>query len=147
MSAYTRQEPAVRAREIRNRRRRRPELLLTPLIDIIFLLVVFFIINTSFRQERYIDVDLPAAETSQDIQSTGITLTLRADGTVAVEGEEISWESVVSAISAAAEKTGASEVIVRGDEDIPYGRAVEAIDRIRLAGLEAVSLQTVRLAE
>lgn len=137
----------MRARETRRRRRRQAGLLLTPLIDIIFLLVVFFIINTSFRQERYIDVNLPASETSEDIRSTGIVLTLRSDGTVAVDEDEVAWEGVVSAISAAAEETGAVEVIVRGDENIPYSRAVEAIDRVRLAGLDAVSLQTVRTRE
>lgn len=137
----------MRARENRRRRRRQSGLLLTPLIDIIFLLVVFFIINTSFRQERYIDVDLPASETSEDIQSTGIILTLRSDGTVAVDDDEVPWESVVTAISAAAAEKNAVEVIVRGDENIPYSRAVEAIDRVRLAGLDAVSLQTVRSSE
>lgn len=137
----------MRAREKRNRRKNRAELLLTPLIDIIFLLVVFFIINTSFRQERYIDVELPASETSEDIRSTGIVLTLRDDGTVALDNREIPWEGLVAEISRAAAETGATEVILRGDESIPYSRAVAAIDRVRLAGLDSVSLQTVRSSE
>ena len=64
-----------------------------------------------------------------------------------MDDDEVPWEGVVSAISAAAREKGAAEVIVRGDENIPYSRAVEAIDRVRLAGLDAVSLQTVRSTE
>ena len=137
----------MRARESRKQRRRKSELLLTPLIDIIFLLVLFFILNTSFRQERYIDVELPASETSEDIQATGIVLTLRSDGTTALDGREVPWEGLSAAIRDAASETGITEVVVRGDENIPYSRAVAAIDRVRIAGLEAISLQTVRAEE
>ena len=137
----------MRAREKRNRRRNRPELLLTPLIDIIFLLVVFFIINTSFRQEKYIDVNLPESESAQDIQSDGIVLTIRADGTAAVNGEEVDWDGLVSRITEISRETGSRDVVIRGDENIPYSRAVAALDRVRLAGLESISLQTVRNGE
>lgn len=134
----------MRARENRRRHQRSPGLLMTPLIDIIFLLALFFVLNTSFRQERYIDVDLPESETSEDLQVAGIVLTIRSDGTTAIDGVEVSWDTVTSAVKARAQETGASEVIIRGDESVSYGRAVAALDRVRQAGLEAVSLQTVR---
>ena len=137
----------MRERKNRRQRRRSSGPLLTPLIDIIFLLCLFFVLNTSFRQERYIDVALPESDTSEDVQAEGIVLTLRQDGTAALDGEEISWESVTSAIRELSELTGANEVIIRGDENIPYGRAVEALDRVRLAGLESISLQTVRTGD
>ncbi len=135
------------AREYRRHRRRSGGLLLTPLIDIIFLLSLFFVLNTSFRQEQYLDVDLPGSETSEDIQATGIILTLRSDGSTAIDGEEVSWETVTAAIRDIAGSSGNTEVIIRGDENVPYGRAVAALDRVRLAGIESISLQTVRSGE
>jgi biopolymer transport protein ExbD len=131
-------------RKKRRTRRRSSGPLLTPLIDIIFLLCLFFVLNTSFRQERYIDVELPESETSEDVQAEGIVLTLREDGSASLDGEEIPWESVTNAIRTISEETGSVEVIIRGDENIAYGRAVAAMDRVRLAGLESISLQTVR---
>jgi len=128
----------------RRTRRRNAGLLLTPLIDVIFLLVLFFVINTSFRQERYIDVVLPESETSEDIQADGVIITLRADGTVAVDGEDASWEALTARLRSRLDETGAREVIIRGDENVPYGRAVSALDRVRMAGTVDVSLQTVR---
>ncbi|MCD6343690.1 MAG: biopolymer transporter ExbD [Spirochaetaceae bacterium] len=135
------------ARENRRHRRRSGGLLLTPLIDIIFLLTLFFVLNTSFRQEQYLDVDLPASETSEDIQASGIILTLRSDGSTAIDGEEVSWETVTVSIRDIASVSGNTEVIIRGDENVPYGRVVAALDRVRLAGIESISLQTVRIGD
>ncbi|MCK5249526.1 MAG: biopolymer transporter ExbD [Spirochaetaceae bacterium] len=137
----------MRAIENRRHRRRSGGLLLTPLIDIIFLLCLFFVLNTSFRQERYLDVNLPESETSKDVQAVGIVLTLRQDGSTAIDGVEVAWESVTAALRERAEEIGAVEVIIRGDEAVSYGRAVAALDRVRLSGLESISLQTVRTGE
>lgn len=134
-------------RENRRPRRRSRGLLLTPLIDIIFLLTLFFVLNTSFRQEQYLDVDLPVSETSEDIQASGIILTLRSDGSTAIDGEEVSWETVTASIRDRASVSGNTEVVIRGDENVSYGRAVAALDRVRLAGIESISLQTVRSGE
>ena len=137
----------MRVREKRQKSSRRRALLLTPLIDVIFLLALFFVLNTSFRQEQYLDVILPDSESSQDIQAEGIILTLRADGSSTLNGKEVPWESLTSAIEVLISQTAADEVIIRGDENLPYERVVAALDRVRLAGLETISLQTVRRRE
>ena len=69
---------------------------------------------------------------------------MRSDGSVAVNGESVAWESVTAAIAAAAKETGSFEVIIQADENLEYGRAVAALDRVRLAGLESAALQTLR---
>ncbi len=137
----------MRANVSRRRRRGNNGLLLTPLIDVIFLLALFFILNTSFQQERYLDVALPESESAGEIQAEGLVLTVRADGSAALDGEEVIWESLTAEIMRKAAETGAMEVILRADEELPYGKAVAALDRIRLAGLEAISLQAVKSRE
>jgi len=136
----------MKERKKRNFRGNREGLFLTPLIDIIFILVLFFIVNTSFRQERYIDVNLPESATSQDKQSEGIILTLRADGTILLDGEDISWDELTNAVIKKSSSMQVTEVIIRGDENISYGKAVAALDRVRQAGIDAVTLQTLRSA-
>lgn len=135
----------MRARDKRQKTRaKRAALVLTPLIDVIFLIALFFVINTSFRQEQYMDVVLPESSTSQDIQAEGLILTLRADGTSDLNGQDIPWESISSALQKHRSENGATQVIIRGDESIAYQRIVEAMDRVRLAGVELISLQTLR---
>ncbi len=109
--------------------------MLTPMIDIIFLLTLFFVLEHQFsRQERYIDVNLPESETSEDIQAEGLVLTLRSDGTLDLDGMEVSWESLTGALEDRVAETGAAAVTIRGDETIEYGTIVSAMDRIRKSG-------------
>jgi biopolymer transport protein ExbD len=134
----------MKERKKKKFRGNREGLFLTPLIDIIFILVLFFIVNTSFRQERYIDVSLPESSTSADKQSEGIILTLRADGTILLDGEDISWDELTNAVINKSRSMQVPEVVIRGDENISYGKAVAALDRVRQAGINAVTLQTLR---
>jgi len=125
---------------LRNRR----GLLLTPLIDIIFLLCLFFVLNTSFRQESYIEVNLPESKTSEDTPTMGIILTLYENGSVSINGEEIGWDSVESVLEDEAEKQAGQEIIIQGDENIDYGKIIATLDKVRRAGFELISLQTIR---
>ena len=119
-------------------------LLLTPLIDIIFLLCLFFVLNTSFRQERYIEVSLPESETAEDNQVVGIILTLYKNGSVSINGEEVEWNSVESVLQDEAENQVVQEIVIQGDESIDYGRIIATLDKVRRAGFEIISLQTIR---
>lgn len=90
------------------------------------------------------DVNLPFSESSEDIQAIGMVLTLREDGSTALEGSDIAWESVSDTMRELAREKGIVDVIIRADKDIPYARMVEALDRVRQAGLDSISLQTLR---
>lgn len=118
--------------------------MLTPLIDIIFLLCLFFVLNTSFRQESYIEVSLPESKTSEDTPTMGIILTLYENGSVSINGEEIGWDSVESVLEDEAEKQAGQEIIIQGDENIDYGKIIATLDKVRRAGFELISLQTIR---
>jgi len=119
-------------------------LLLTPLIDIIFLLCLFFVLNTSFRQENYIEVALPESDTSENKQAVGIILTLHEDGSVSIDGEGVEWDLIESVLRDEAANQAVRELVIQGDESIEYERIIAALDKVRRAGFETVSLQTIR---
>jgi len=125
-------------------RRHRGGLPLTPLIDIIFLLCLFFVLNTSFRQEGYIEVNLPESETSDDGQTVEIVLTLHENGSVSIDGENVEWDSIESVLRDKAANQAARELVIQGDESIDYGRIIATLDKVRQAGFEAIALQTIR---
>ncbi|MCG8453161.1 MAG: biopolymer transporter ExbD [Spirochaetales bacterium] len=137
----------MRARERIKRRRGRSGPLLTPLIDIIFLLVLFFMINTSFREERFIDVTLPESSTGEEASVEGLVVMLRADGSTAVNGVDIPWESLSGTLREQASQGLSDMVIVQADETVAFGKTVALLDRIREAGLEAASLETLRAGQ
>jgi len=118
--------------------------LLTPLIDIIFLLCLFFVLNTSFREESFIEVSLPASETSENNQAIGIILTLYEDGSVSIDDEAVEWDSIKSVLQDKAENRVVEEIVIQGDESVGYGRIIAVLDKVRGAGFEAISLQTIR---
>ena len=118
-------------------------LLLTPLIDVIFLVTLFFVINTSFRPELYIEVDLPESISAQGNEGGDIIITLLSTGVTRLNGRNVSMDSLTEAIMLAMEESGGSEVVIRGDKSVPYEFAVSVLDRVRLAGSNAVSLQTL----
>lgn len=118
-------------------RRRALDVDVTPLIDVLFMLIIFFVLTASFLQGR-IDVELPSGETSGGDVEGAILVTLKRDGA-------LKWgdETVVSGeLFARAEATARQkrEILVAGDRDVPYGAVAELLDSLRRAGVDRVGL-------
>ncbi len=137
----------MRALVQRRSKRRNSGLLLTPLVDIIFLLVIFFILNTSFRQEPCMDVQLPESETAEEVQTDGLILTIGPDGRLELNGQEVIWSELTARVLDAWQQSETDTVVIQADDAVPYGSIVRAMDGIRMAGVETLSLQTVRPVE
>ena len=74
----------------------------------------------------------------------GIILTLYKNGSVSINGEKVEWNSVESVLQDEAENQVVQEIIIQGDESIDYGRIIATLDKVRRAGFEIISLQTIR---
>lgn len=132
----------------KTRARREPELDLTPLIDVVFLLLVFFLVTATFAQSREhagLPVDLPEGATGEAVAAEGqVTVHLHADGLITVERagaptfETSNLPEVLGALSEAHSLDPTSSVYLRGDREVPYGRVMEVLDRIRQVGFREV---------
>ena len=128
--------------------RREPELDLTPLIDVVFLLLVFFLVTATFAQSREhagLPVDLPEGATGETVAAEGqITVHLHADGRITVEqaGSETVEATEVDEIDRllhqAHQLDPTSSVYLRGDQEVPYGRVMEVLDHARQVGFRQV---------
>lgn len=118
------------------RRREEPLVDVTPLIDIIFQLVIFFMVSTTFVTEQGIEVDLPRSS-SQTIlrERNDIQVKVTADGAIYVDEEAVSWEQLRSRLREQAKSGQGGMVIVKADENVDYGRAVAVLDLARTLGL------------
>jgi biopolymer transport protein ExbD len=108
------------------------EINLVPMIDVIFSILAFFIISTLFlTRSEGLPVDLPQAETSQQQSETEVTVTIQANGKIALNKEEISLEKLIPEVTKISQNAQETLVIVKADKAVTHGDVVNVMDRLR----------------
>ncbi len=115
---------------------------ISPLIDVVFLLLIFFIVTTVFVKETGVEVSKPRAATSQDLERQAILIAVTAESRVWQGGREIGQDGVRAVVAALLEETPDTPVIIRADAEAPTQATVQVIDSAKLAGAASVSLAT-----
>ncbi len=115
----------------------------SPLMDCVFILLIFFIVTTTFVEESGVQVDKPQAAASVSRESSSVMLVLTDKGQVLYENREIGIGGVRTLIAnRIAEKE--QPVIIQAAEKVPAGLLVRVVDEARLGGAEKVSVGTSR---
>jgi biopolymer transport protein ExbD len=117
---------------------------LTPLIDVVFLLLIFFMVSTTFVQDPAgLEIDLPRSDNREVIESgEDVSLRLTADGSVYVDDEGVTLEDLRSKLAAAAAKDPDTMIILEADRTVDHGRVVEILDIARDLGLTRFAIAT-----
>lgn len=114
---------------------------LTPLIDVVFLLLVFFMLASTFIELRRLDVTVRRSDGATSAQTVGpVEVVLRASGAVEIAGAFVAPEAVGAAVAAALRASPGRPVVIRAESDVPVQRVVTVLDRLSAAGIEAVSI-------
>ncbi|MFH1243868.1 MAG: biopolymer transporter ExbD [Pseudomonadota bacterium] len=125
---------------LQTRRRVRIEML--PLIDIVFLLLVFFIYAMlSMAVHRGLPVVLPTSTTAKIEKRLVLSVTVRSDGTIYLDKEEVTLGSLREALRKKAKDEKEPGVLLFADRNLPYQDLFNVLDEIRMAGLNRISLQ------
>jgi len=127
-------------RFVRSRRRGPTEINMAPLIDMVFLLLIFFLVTASFVRESGIDVNRPVAATARDVKNASLIVGVSADGAVHVDRTALDIRSVRPAVERFLAETPAGAVVVAADEAVSAGRLVRVLDQCRLAGASNLSV-------
>lgn len=124
---------------LRTRPRRAVTLNLTSLIDVLFILLLFFVVTTTFLDQPGIQLDLPKGWSAQQTRVQNKVLTVTRDGRIFLNQKEIPRNGLTAALRAipAAEKK--EVVLLRADRNVPYGVVIEVMDAARQAGLVKLS--------
>ncbi len=126
--------------QAQNRKRVRIEML--PLIDIVFLILVFFIYAAlSMAVHRGIPVLLPKSTTAKIDRKLILSVTVKADGTIYLDKEQVSLENLSRALEKKAGGQKETGVLLFSDRSLPYQKLFRVLDRIRMSGLTRISLQ------
>ena len=130
---------------MRQRRRRRATedaaINITPLLDIVFILLIFFIVTTSFAKEFGVDMNRPAnAPVKERERAELIAVRIEADGTVLVEDRAVDLRAVRANIESGLARKPQASVVVVAHRAAEAGLMVRVVDQARLAGAANVSL-------
>ena len=128
----------------RARPKRRIELNLAPLMDMIFILLIFFLVTTTFSRESGIDVEKPTAETAKQIEYPTLVVGVTRDGTVYVEGKQVDIRMLSSEIQKILKDNPEMGIIVIADKDTKTGTLVRILDMCKLAGAGRISIAARR---
>lgn len=113
-----------------------------PLIDIVFMLLVFFIYAMlSMAVHRGLPVVLPTSTSAKIDQQLILAVTIEADGGIFLDRENIDLPDLAAALQKKAEKEKEAGVLLFADKNLPYQRLFQVLDEIRSAGLTRISLQ------
>lgn len=118
---------------------------LTPLIDIVLLLLVFFLLTAHFVRDESIDIDLPKADSANRLdQNDRVELVIDKDGVVRLNGDVVEASNLETGIRNALKFSEEKSVQIRGDSDSDLGVAVSILDAARKAGADGVDIITKR---
>ena len=113
-----------------------------PLIDIVFLLLVFFIYAMlSMAVHRGLPVLLPASSTAKIDKTSTLSVTVKTDGTVYVDGKRMSLENLAGFFKKRADMDKDTGVLLFAERTLSYQQLFRILDQIRMAGLNRISLQ------
>ena len=119
----------------------KPEVMIIPMIDIMFFLLVFFIMSTLYMVNvKTVDVNLPKAQSAQTQLNVTYLVTVRKDGSLWLEDQPIDADTLVQQARMESQKNPRFAVVVRADGDMNYSGVMELLDRFRQAGITRFGL-------
>lgn len=120
---------------------------MSPLIDMVFLLLIFFVVTTSFVKESGIEVSRSTASTAEVKEKASVMIGVSSDGEVYMEGKQVDVRSVRGLVERALAEDPEAGVVVVADKGSETGDVVAVMDQCRLAGASSVSLAAKREGE
>jgi biopolymer transport protein ExbD len=114
------------------------EINMSPMVDMTFLLLIFFLVTTTFVKESGVEVNRPIASTTEPKENTNIVIGVTKDGMIYIENQIIDVRSVRSRMERFKSEMPDGNVVITADKDSLFGVAIEVLDQVRLAGIKNV---------
>ncbi len=121
---------------LRSRLEPLPPLPMATMADVAFLLIIFFMLTSTFARDTGLDIALPKAMTSESLPKREVTIWVNRYGQVRINDNWIRPEDLLSALRAEFAQAQVKGVTIRGDERVPYGTIVTVMDAAKLLGAD-----------
>ncbi len=130
------------ARRVRRHAGDQADIDLTPMLDVVFIMLIFFIVTATFTKESGIDVNRPQAQTAEKKDRAGIMVAIDDRNQIYIQRRRVDVRAVRANILRLVAESPKSGVVIQADELSKAGVLVEVMDQIRLAGVTNVSVAT-----
>ncbi len=116
------------------------EIDMTPMLDIVFIMLIFFIVTTSFVKEAGVTVSTPQAQTSAQQENANIFIAITAEEEVWIDRRPVDPRSVRAIVARLHADNPEGSVIIQSDQEASTRVLVEVMDQVRLAGVEGIAI-------
>lgn len=119
------------------------EIDMTPMLDIVFIMLIFFIVTTVFVKEAGIDVNKPNGSLAVTPKNANIFIAVTEDGKVWMDKREIDADSVRANLERLMAEQPSDVIIIQADKEAEHGLVVDVMDQIKAAGIDRISIATM----
>ena len=127
-------------RRRQNRRKSESEVNLTPMLDVVFIMLIFFIVTASFVKEAGIDISRPGAATAVRKERGNILIAITANDQIWMDRRQVDPRALRANIERMHAENPQGSVVIQADKEAKTGLLVEVMDAARMAGVKNVSL-------
>lgn len=120
---------------------------MTPIIDCVFLLLIFFMVTTVFKNPAQLKMTLPDAYNPKKLEKKIITVEITADGIIAINGKQVTIDQFDAYLMAEKQKTSNKSVVIRTDKETKHSQVLKIMKLAKAAQIEQISLATEDLSE
>jgi len=113
---------------------------MTPLIDCVFLLLIFFMVTTVFKNPVQLDMILPGAENFMTLDKNQLVAELDADGNVALNGQVVSFDAFDALLVAEKQKSGTNSMVIRADVAAKHGNVLRLMKLAKEVQIETIAM-------
>lgn len=117
---------------------------LTPLIDMVFILLIFFLVTASFTKESGIEVDRPTATTATRQEQGSLIIAVSKEGDIWIDNQMVDIRSIRAHIERLHAQNPEGTVIIMADNNSRTGTTVDVLDQVRLAGVTNVAIAATK---
>ncbi|OGT65208.1 MAG: biopolymer transporter ExbD [Gammaproteobacteria bacterium RIFCSPLOWO2_02_FULL_47_50] len=117
---------------------------LTPLIDVVFILLIFFLVTASFTKEAGIDVNRPTAQTAVRQERGNLIIAINKSGEIWIDNQLVDLRTIRAHVERLHAQNPEGTVIILADKESRTGTAVDVLDQVRLAGVTNVAIAAER---
>ncbi|MDR2579553.1 MAG: biopolymer transporter ExbD [Fibromonadaceae bacterium] len=126
--------------EFKPRPKRAAEIDIGPLLDMVFILLIFFIVTSTFTRETGVEVSKPQAQSASQLERENILIAITRDGTIHIDERQVDLAGLTDIIKGIIAKNPEREAVLIADKDAQTGKLVSVIDACTMAGVKKVSI-------
>ena len=117
---------------------------MTPMLDVVFIMLIFFIVSSTFVRDQGVDINRPSAATAQSQKTQGLIIAIDAQGQSWIAGKAIAVNRLKEYLAFKLTQQRVSSVLIKADSATSTGSLIAVLDLVRSLGVESVAVATVQ---